>query len=153
MARTLVGVDLSSKMLEKARERRLYDRLEQLDLMAMMQAEPSKTYDLVIAADVFVYLGKLDALAMEVHRLLRAESLFAFSVESLDALADRGDDDSRAALLSPERYGTLRPFRRLSCASMRTERIHELGQDQHADSRQPWQACRRVPRPVEEGTR
>jgi predicted TPR repeat methyltransferase len=85
-ARWLVGVDLSSKMLEKARERHLYHRLEQLDLVTMMRGEPESGYDVVLAADVFVYLGKLDDLVDEARRLLRSGGLFAFSVESLDAL-------------------------------------------------------------------
>jgi len=87
-ARELVGVDLSSKMLEKARERNLYHRLEQLDLLTMMQREAASAYDVVFAADVFVYLGKLDELIIEVKRLLRLQGLFAFSVESLEALLD-----------------------------------------------------------------
>jgi predicted TPR repeat methyltransferase len=88
LARSQVGVDLSSKMLDKARERNLYERLEHGDLLPMMRGEAAASYDLVIAADVFVYIGKLDELAAEAHRLLRPGTYFAFSVESLDALAD-----------------------------------------------------------------
>jgi predicted TPR repeat methyltransferase len=95
-SRTLVGVDLSSKMLEKAKERRLYDRLEQSDVLAMMRAEPSEAYDLVIAADVFVYVGKLEPLVFEVHRLLRPGGLFGFSVESLDAVANADAEGVKA---------------------------------------------------------
>jgi predicted TPR repeat methyltransferase len=90
-ARHMVGVDLSSKMLDKARERNLYARLEQLDLLAMMQAEPASSYDVVFAADVFVYLGKLDDLVSQARRLLRPGGLFAFSVESLEALHQEAD--------------------------------------------------------------
>ena len=89
-ARSLVGVDLSSKMLDKARERNLYDRLERLDLVPMMQRESSSAYDLVLAADVLVYLGKLDELLAEARRLLQPGGYLAFSVESLDALGDAG---------------------------------------------------------------
>jgi len=59
-----------------------------MDLLAMMQGEAASTYDVVIAADVFVYLGKLDELVDQARRLLRPGGLFAFSVESLEALAD-----------------------------------------------------------------
>ena len=90
-ARRLVGVDLSAKMLEKARERNLYNRLEHLDLLTMMQAEAASSYDVVFAADVFVYFGKLDELVDQAQRLLRPGGLFAFSVESLDALTDSTD--------------------------------------------------------------
>jgi predicted TPR repeat methyltransferase len=87
-ARQLVGVDLSAKMLEKARERNLYHRLERQDLLAMMQGEAASSYDVVFAADVFVYLGKLDELVIQAQRLLHSGGLFAFSVESLEALTD-----------------------------------------------------------------
>ena len=87
-ARQLVGVDLSAKMLEKARERNLYHRLEQLDLLTMMRGEAAASYDVVSAADVFVYLGKLDELVHQAQRLLRPGGFFAFSVESLEALTD-----------------------------------------------------------------
>lgn len=85
-ARQLVGVDLSAKMLEKARERKLYHRMVQQDLLTMMQGEPQSSYDVVMAADVFIYLGKLDELVDEARRLLRPGGLFAFSVESQEAL-------------------------------------------------------------------
>ena len=80
-ARSLVGVDLSAKMLQKAKEGNLYHRLVRQDLTQMMQAEPNATYDVIIAADVFIYLGKLDGIFVEVRRLLRPGGVFAFSIE------------------------------------------------------------------------
>lgn len=86
IARHLVGVDLSARMLEKARVLNLYHRLEHLELLEMMQNEAASLYDVIAATDVFVYIGRLDALAAQAHRLLRPGGFFAFSVESLDAL-------------------------------------------------------------------
>jgi predicted TPR repeat methyltransferase len=85
--RHLVGVDLSANMLARARARRLYQRLEHAELLSMMQREGNASYDVVVAADVFIYSGRLDEIFAEVKRLLRAGGLFAFSVESLDALS------------------------------------------------------------------
>jgi predicted TPR repeat methyltransferase len=82
-ARQLVGVDLSRRMLDKARARNLYQRLERLDLLAMMQSEETAMYDVIIAADVFIYLGKLDEIVSEIKRLLAPGAVFAFSVEAL----------------------------------------------------------------------
>src|SRR5207248_233908 len=56
-ARTLVGVDLSPGMLEKARERGCYDRLEQGDLVAVMRTMPARSFDLIVATDVLIYIG------------------------------------------------------------------------------------------------
>jgi predicted TPR repeat methyltransferase len=85
-ASQLVGVDLSARILEKARARNLYHRLEHLDFLAMMQDEKSSSYDIVIAADSFIYLGKLDDVVREAKRVLRRGGFFAFSVEALEAL-------------------------------------------------------------------
>lgn len=82
-AKSLVGVDLSQKMLEKAALLNVYQRLECQELLAMMQQEPDASYDLIAACDVFVYIGALDALVHEVKRVLRPKGIFAFSTESL----------------------------------------------------------------------
>lgn len=89
-ANQIVGVDLSPKMLEKARERALYARLAHADLLAMMQGESASSYDVVIAADVFVYVGKLEEIFAEAKRLLRLGGLFVFSVESLEHSIEQG---------------------------------------------------------------
>jgi predicted TPR repeat methyltransferase len=84
--RHLVGVDLSANMLARARARKLYQRLEHAELLSMMHGENSAGYDIVVAADVFIYSGRLNEIFVEVKRLLRAGGMFSFSVESLDAL-------------------------------------------------------------------
>ncbi len=84
-AQQLVGVDLSGKMLEKARALNIYHRLEEANLGEMVKRLESASFDVVSATDVFIYVGKLDDLLVEVSRLLRPGGLFAFSVESLDA--------------------------------------------------------------------
>lgn len=90
LATEIVGVDLSAKMLEKARARNLYSRLEQQELVAMMQEEQAAAYRFVFAADVFVYIGDLNPVAAQARRLLESRGYFAFSVESLDALRESG---------------------------------------------------------------
>lgn len=87
-ARHLVGVDLSSGMLAKARERSLYHRLERSELLSMMRREPDGSYDAIMAADLFIYIGDMDDVFGEAKRLLRRDGLFGFSLESLDAPLD-----------------------------------------------------------------
>jgi predicted TPR repeat methyltransferase len=79
--RTLVGVDLSRKMLDKAGEKEIYDLLILGDIEGVL-ANRENVYDAVIAADVFVYLGDLTKTFLSVNSRLRAKGLFAFSVES-----------------------------------------------------------------------
>lgn len=91
-AKELVGVDLSGNMLAKAQARGIYSRLERMDLLAMMEKEAASRYDVVMSADVFTYIGRLDALFGEAQRLLRAGGLFAFSVESFDVSNREGEE-------------------------------------------------------------
>ncbi|HEY6255963.1 MAG TPA: tetratricopeptide repeat protein [Xanthobacteraceae bacterium] len=81
LARTLTGIDISSGMLDVARGRRIYDNLVCDDLIAFLQAQAG-TFDLAVAADVFVYIGDLTAVFAGVHGALRAGGLFGFSVEA-----------------------------------------------------------------------
>jgi predicted TPR repeat methyltransferase len=81
MAATMVGVDLSAGMIEKAKERGLYDRLETGDLVEFMR-QHSGAFDLLIAADVLLYLGDLQPTFEAAVNCLRAGGYFAFTVEA-----------------------------------------------------------------------
>ena len=79
----LDGMDLSAAMLEKARTLGRYDRLEQGDIAEHL-ARTDRRYALVLAADVFVYLGALEPVFEGVMRVLEPGGVFAFSVEAAD---------------------------------------------------------------------
>jgi predicted TPR repeat methyltransferase len=81
LARTLTGVDISSNMLEVARQRRIYDNLACSELIEYLQVQ-TKELDLAVAADVFVYIGDLSRVFREVRGTLRHGGLFGFSVEA-----------------------------------------------------------------------
>lgn len=81
LAGRLDGVDLSPGMLEKARQREVYDRLEQGELTAWLAERPAD-YDLVVAADVLAYFGDLAPLIKNVAAVLRADGLFVASCEN-----------------------------------------------------------------------
>lgn len=83
LAQCLVGVDLSGLMLAKARELGLYDELVQGDLAGVLNERP-QSLDIAVAADVFVYIGDLDAVFAATATALRPRGLFAFSVEACD---------------------------------------------------------------------
>ncbi len=77
----LTGLDLSPKMIEKARERGIYDFLHTTDLIDFIVSAKSAHYDLVVATDVFIYIGKLSIIFEQSCRILRPKSVFAFSIE------------------------------------------------------------------------
>jgi predicted TPR repeat methyltransferase len=83
-ARNLVGVDLSRRMLDKAKDRGIYDELICKDISEFMEEDP-RDYDLVTSADVFVYVGDLSKIFKLAGRRLRQNGYFAFSVEATDA--------------------------------------------------------------------
>jgi predicted TPR repeat methyltransferase len=79
-ARHLIGSDLSPRMVEIARERGVYDELHVEDLTATLRRGGADV-DLVVAADVFIYVGALDESFGAASSALRAGGLFAFSTE------------------------------------------------------------------------
>jgi predicted TPR repeat methyltransferase len=78
-ARTLIGSDLSPRMIVRAKERALYDELHVEDLRATL--ERVRDVDLIVAADVFNYLGTLDATLAACATALRPGGILAFSTE------------------------------------------------------------------------
>ena len=80
MTQRLSGVDLSSQMLDKARSLGLYDRLEQADIVDHLQ-HAEELYDLVTAADVFIYVGELERVFAALARSMEANGIFGFSAE------------------------------------------------------------------------
>jgi predicted TPR repeat methyltransferase len=79
-ARTLVGVDLSPAMLEKARQLDLYDHLEAAELTAYV-SQHALAFDLIIAADVLGYFGTLGPLLAAAAGALREGGRLVFTVE------------------------------------------------------------------------
>lgn len=79
------GIDISHQMTRKALERGLYRTLQTGDIVSILAASPDLAghYDLVIAADVFVYIGPLEAVFAAVAERLAADGRFIFSVEDL----------------------------------------------------------------------
>lgn len=81
MARRLDGIDLSEEMLAHARKRKLYDRLSKAELTGAL-LNRSKRYDVAVAADVLCYFGELASVFAATAGALRAEGLFAFTLET-----------------------------------------------------------------------
>lgn len=79
---SLVGVDLSPRMLEKAEKTKLYDALHESELASFLRARADAEADLVVAADVFVYVAALDEVFREAYRVLKREGLFAFTAQA-----------------------------------------------------------------------
>jgi predicted TPR repeat methyltransferase len=100
LARRLAGVDLSEKMLEKARDTGLYDELACADILAWLEGRTAQ-WDLVLAADVLVYVGELAPLFALLAQAARPGGWFAFSVETL---APAHDNATGYAITASNRF-------------------------------------------------
>jgi predicted TPR repeat methyltransferase len=74
------GVDISKKMVERAREKGVYRNLWPGDVLDVLAAIEEK-YQLVIAADVFIYIGNLELLFNKLKQRMMKDSYFTFSTE------------------------------------------------------------------------
>jgi predicted TPR repeat methyltransferase len=83
-ARRLVGVDLSSGMLEKARARDIYDDLARAEITAYLR-QLDRAYDMVVATDVLVYFGAIDEVVGGAAKALRKGGRFISTLEHLVA--------------------------------------------------------------------
>lgn len=79
----LVGIDLSPKMLELAKDRG-YDSLHKAELQAFLEKQREASFDVVLCVDTMVYLGVLDRTFAGVAHVLRPGGLFVASVEKLE---------------------------------------------------------------------
>jgi predicted TPR repeat methyltransferase len=79
-AARLDGIDLSPAMIEKARARRIYDRLSVGDI----ETAPGGRYDLILAADTLVYLGDLAPVLRAAVASLSPDGYFLFTTEAAD---------------------------------------------------------------------
>lgn len=79
----LIGVDLSSAMVAKARALGVYDSLHAQELVSFLEQSTDQA-DLVLAADVFIYVGQLEAVFEALSPRVRSGGWLAFTVEVAD---------------------------------------------------------------------
>jgi predicted TPR repeat methyltransferase len=105
-AARLVGVDLSAAMIARAEAKGDYDRLVVGNLAAFLSDEIAKAakYDLVVAADVFVYVNDLAPVLADIARVLAPRGVVAFTVET--------HSDAGVALLPTLRFAHSEPYLR-----------------------------------------
>jgi len=77
----LTGVDISSKMVEKAKSKNIYNILEVAEVTFFLKTKRN-LYDLIIAADLLTYLGDLEPIFKAVTAATTDKSFFCFSTEN-----------------------------------------------------------------------
>lgn len=76
----LEGVDIAAGMVEVSRMKGVYDSLHHAEMHAHLRS-PGKPFDLIVATDVFTYVGDLGPLLAAIAERLAPGGLAAFTVE------------------------------------------------------------------------
>jgi predicted TPR repeat methyltransferase len=77
-----IGVDLSPRMIERARATGLYAELEVADMLQGLRGRAERSADLILAADAMVYVADLAPVLKEAERVLMPGGLLAFTTET-----------------------------------------------------------------------
>jgi len=77
---SLIGIDASDNMCQQAEKKHIYTELKHGE--ATEQLTHYSDIDIIIAADVFGYIGDLSAIFDAVQKALKPNGLFAFSIET-----------------------------------------------------------------------
>lgn len=122
-ARRLTGVDLSARMVERARARGGYDELVVGELTDFLSARKG-IYDLIVSADTLVYFGDLETVCRAAGGALRPGGWLVFTVER-----SPNPDGVPGFNLEPSgRFSHAEPYLRrvLAQAGMAVEKLEDM---------------------------
>ncbi|QMV74984.1 methyltransferase domain-containing protein [Comamonas piscis] len=80
----IMGVDMSSKMLEQAAKHKVYYKFHQVNLLEALAATPANTFEAITALDVLIYVGDLQQTLADAYRVLAPGGVLIFSCEHGD---------------------------------------------------------------------
>jgi predicted TPR repeat methyltransferase len=81
LADQLTGIDVSANMIAKTEERGDYDAVFVAELHDYLQTIVPGSFDVIVAIDVFIYLGSLSDVVVGCAKALDKNGLLAFSAE------------------------------------------------------------------------
>jgi predicted TPR repeat methyltransferase len=82
ISRHLTGIDLSPEMIDRARETKLYDSLENSEITNWLAQNSHLIFDLIVACDTLIYFGSLEQVIAPVTQHLSASGILAFTLEN-----------------------------------------------------------------------
>lgn len=94
-AKRLIGIDVSENMLASARAKKVYDELEKMEINRSLGYYTN--IDLVIAGDVFGYVGELAETFDLVAKAVKQGGYFAFTVEKSETESIHLQNNARFA--------------------------------------------------------
>jgi predicted TPR repeat methyltransferase len=145
----LVGVDLAPNMIERARTRGFYTDLHCADITAALALEESspERFDVVTAADVFIYVGRLESVIPAIGRVLRPGGWFAFSAEAVESIPGATSSECRLGIMGRYAHGAdyLRRLAAQHCFSIELLRPTRI-RFEHRRPVEGWLTLWRAPR-------
>jgi predicted TPR repeat methyltransferase len=108
IAAHITGVDISAAMLAEAMKvqdahgKKIYDALIKREIQGFLADAPAEGYDIVMAANVFSYIGDLHEIFQQVSRVLKRGGIFAFTVDKFDGHEFRFDPQDARFKFSAE---------------------------------------------------
>jgi predicted TPR repeat methyltransferase len=97
----LVGVDVSSKMIEQAAKHGLYDRFHTVNLHDALSETPDALYQVIAALDVFIYAGEVTLAIPNAHRILTPGGELVFSCETAQDDSTKPSTNEVGMVLQP----------------------------------------------------
>lgn len=109
VAPVIDGIDIAPKMIEQVATKNLYRHLRAGDTVEVLATDPAFAgpYDLVTSADVFIYVGPLEATFAALRPRMAPGAIFAFSVEEAPTGAGSLIRSSGRYAHSPDYIATL----------------------------------------------
>ncbi|SFJ89159.1 Predicted methyltransferase, contains TPR repeat [Pseudovibrio ascidiaceicola] len=77
------GVDISEEMLKLAKDKEIYDDLQQCEINEFLDQDHPQKWDLIIASELFPYFGSLEDLFAGVAHNIEKNGVFLFSAEAV----------------------------------------------------------------------
>lgn len=85
-AKTWIGVDVSSNMLDIARSKGIYQECYKQDIIDFLSQPRHEPYDLITSLDVLPYFGDLDQVICQYSQNLSSRGVVVFTIESDDSI-------------------------------------------------------------------
>ncbi len=80
-AKSVIGIDISEKMLQKAKEINGSEKIQYLNMPAEDVDYPAEKFDLVLSSLTFHYIESFETIAQNAYKWLKPNGYFVFSVE------------------------------------------------------------------------
>lgn len=82
-ANHITGIDIAPNMIRESRAKNIYHALHVATVEDFLKTDETPPYDLVLSADLFVYIGALEDIFERIATRLNPGGLFAMSVQTL----------------------------------------------------------------------